>query len=83
MRGARGPPLIRFFAVFFFFFFRGSEAPKTSKADNYQPASETPLKWRFAGGAIMAHIEFWLGSFSLNIFYFNFVRYTYKYIQAT
>ena len=62
MRGSRefffreGPTLIKFFLG-------GVRLQKPPKAGNYQPASETPLKWRFAGGAIMAHIEFWLGSF--------------------
>ena len=46
----------------FSFFFRGM-LQKPPKAGNYRPASETPLKWRLAGGPIMAHIECWLGSF--------------------
>ena len=39
----------------FFFFFRGARLQRPSKAGNYRPASETPLKWRFAGGPIMVH----------------------------
>ena len=33
------------------------------KVGHHSPASETPLKWRFTGVAIMAPIEYWLGSF--------------------
>ena len=33
------------------------------KSGQYRSASETPFKWRFAGGPIMPNIEFWLGSF--------------------
>ena len=44
-------------------FFRGARLQKTLKAGNNWTASETPLKWRFAGGPIMTHIECWLGSF--------------------
>ena len=56
-----GPTLIRL--GFFVCFFRGARLQKPTKAGNYQPASETPLKWCLAGGPIMAHIECWLGSF--------------------
>ena len=42
-----GPTLIRFF-----FFFRRARLQRPPKADSYPPASETPLKWRFAGGPI-------------------------------
>ena len=61
MRGSRkfgrgGPTLICFFW--------GEQGSKThQKGGNYMPASETPFKWHFAGGSIMAHIECWLGSF--------------------
>ena len=50
-----GPTLI------FFWGERGSK--NHQKVGNYRPASKVPLKWRFAGGPIMAHIECWLGSF--------------------
>ena len=32
-------------------------------AGHQRAASETPFKWRFAGGPMMAHIECWIGSF--------------------
>ena len=48
----RGPNSDKF--VFCLFcFFEGSEAPKTTKAGNYRPTSEMPLKWRFAGMATL------------------------------
>ena len=46
-----------------FVFLKGARLQKPSKAGNYRPASDTPLKWGFPGGPIMAHIECWLGSF--------------------
>ena len=45
------------------FFFRGARLQKPHKAGKYRPASETSLKWRFAGAPIMVRIECWLGSF--------------------
>ena len=33
------------------------------RVGHHRPASETPLKWRFNGVAIMAAIECWHGSF--------------------
>ena len=36
-------------------FFRRAMLQRTAKAGNYRPVSETPLKWRFTGGPIMAH----------------------------
>ena len=34
------------------------------KAGLHRPASETPFKWRLAGGPMIAqHIDCWLGSF--------------------
>ena len=49
-----------FVVVFFIFFcllllFRGARLQRTSKPDNYRPASGTPFQWRFAGGPIVAH----------------------------
>ena len=41
----------------------GSDAQKPTKSGQLLAFSETPLKWRFAGGPIMAHIECWLGRF--------------------
>ena len=41
--------------LFLFLGERGSK--KSPKVGSYQPASKTPLKRRFAGGLIMAHIE--------------------------
>ena len=35
--------------------FRGVRLQRPTKAGNYRPARETPLKWRFAGGPIMSH----------------------------
>ena len=35
--------------------FRGARLQRPPKVDNYRPASETPLKWRFTGGPIMAY----------------------------
>ena len=33
------------------------------KSGHHRPASEKPLKWRFAGVPMMVNIECWLGSF--------------------
>ena len=33
------------------------------KVGHHRHASETPLKWRFAGLSIIASMECWLGSF--------------------
>ena len=54
---ARGGPTLRtFFFSFSFFFFlmRGKKIQITLKAGHHRPASETPFKWRFAGGPMMA-----------------------------
>ena len=48
-------------------FFKESEALEPQKAGNYWPVKATPLKWRFAGGPIMAHFECWLGSFNCDL----------------
>ena len=47
----------------FFCLFRGARLLKPPNAGNYQPVSVTPLKWRFACGLIMSHIECLLSSF--------------------
>ena len=36
------------------------------KVGHNRPASETPLKWRFAGVSIWPTIECWLGSFVIS-----------------
>ena len=45
------------FFFFFFFFFRGDGEmiEMLLKVGCHRPASETPLKWHFAGMPIMAH----------------------------
>ena len=48
---------------FFFFFDKGKEVQIALKAGHHRPASETPFKWRLAGGPMMTNIECWLGSF--------------------
>ena len=45
-----------------FFFIMGERIQSVLKVGHYRPASETPLKWRFAGGPMMAQIESWLCS---------------------
>ena len=43
---------------------RGREDPNTTKnRGHYQPASKMPFKGHFAGGLLMAVMEYWLGSF--------------------
>ena len=37
-----------------FYFLEGERIQIPLKADQYRPASETPFKWRFAGGSMMA-----------------------------
>ena len=34
-----------------------------SMLGQYQPASETPFKWRFAGAPMMAHFKWYLDPF--------------------
>ena len=49
--------LVRFFLLFFFFFFfffdKGIEDPNSTKSGSSSAHSETPFKWRFAGGPMM------------------------------
>ena len=60
MRGSRkicqrGSKFDNFFFFSFFLLVNGGiEDPNTAKMGHHQPASETPLKWLFAGGQILA-----------------------------
>ena len=62
MRGSRkfcqrGPTLTFYFCFLFFFFFflmRGGRIQIPLLAGHQRPASETPFKWRFAGGPMVA-----------------------------
>ena len=47
----RGDPLLK---TFFFLAMRGGMIQITLKAGHHRPTSETPFKWRFAGGPMMA-----------------------------
>ena len=40
---------------YFFKFDEGRKDPNTFSAGHQRPASETPFKWRFAGGSMIAH----------------------------
>ena len=42
---------------------RGERIQIPQLADHQRPASETPFKWRLAGGLMMAQQASWLGSF--------------------
>ena len=52
----RGGPTLKFFFFFFFFFvlLRGGRTQVPLLVGHQRPASETPFKWRFAGGQMMA-----------------------------
>ena len=58
----RGGPTLTTY-LFFLKLMRGEMIQIPLKAGHHQPASETPFKWRFAGGPMMVHIECWPGSF--------------------
>ena len=49
-----GPTLTTFFSFFFFSLIRGGRIQIPLLAGHHRPASETPFKWRFAGGPMMA-----------------------------
>ena len=59
----RGSNFDNFFFFFFFKLMRGEMIQIPLKVGHHRPASETPFKWRFAGGPMMAHIVCWPGSF--------------------
>ena len=50
----RGDPILTFFFCFFFSLMRGGRIQIPLLAGHQWPASETPFKWRFAGGPMMA-----------------------------
>ena len=59
MYGMRGPRKFcqrwsNFENVFFFSLMRGEMIQIALKRGHHRPARETPLKWRFAGGPMMA-----------------------------
>ena len=49
---ARGGPTVTTFLLFSFY--EGKRIKIALKAGHHRPASETPFKWRFAGGPMMA-----------------------------
>ena len=55
----RGGPTLT--TVFFFILMRGGRIQIPLLACHQRPTCETPLKWRFAGGPMMAQ-HCWIGS---------------------
>ena len=49
-----GPTLTSFFFVFVFKLMKGGMKRIPLLASHQRPASETPFKWRFAGGPMMS-----------------------------
>ena len=58
-----GGPTLTFFFVVLFFLDEGVENQIHFFGGPHRPASETPLKWRFAGVRMMPQHGCWLGSF--------------------
>ena len=46
-------------------YYNGKRPIRSIVSGHYRPASETPLKWRFAGGLIVAHFCIFTGNFIL------------------
>ena len=62
----RGYPTLttHFFIIIIIQLMRRKRGPKTTKTGHHRPSSDTPFKWRFAGGPIVVqNTDCWLGSF--------------------